>query len=395
MPVTPAAAPRPGQHDTRAVTGCDVLVVGGGIAGASVAAELSSGCDVVLAEREEQLAHHTTGRSAAMFLESYGSAEIRLLTRASRAHMDRLAEVEGTAVLTPRALLWIAGTRGVAELGTAMAELTALRSVDAAHALEMCPALDPEWLVAAALEESACDIDVAVLLGSFVHTARSHGARIVTGAGVVGADHRGGRWRVTTTTGTFHAAAVVVAAGAWADPVAAIFGAQPVGLRPMRRTIAVARPAAVPFDPAWPMVVGIDESFYFRPEGPNLLLSPADETPSPPCDARPRETDVALALERVNAVTRLGLRSVLTAWAGLRTFGPDRNPVVGPDPDVDGLYWLAGQGGYGIQTAPAMARLAAAEVTGRAPPQDIVASGLDLTRLRPERARAADREAAS
>jgi len=375
------------------MTGCDALVVGGGIAGASVAAELSSRCEVVLAERESQLSLHTTGRSAAMFLQSYGPPQIRLLTRASRDHMEQVGEHEGVPVLTPRRLLWIAGADRLAELRSAVEKLPDLRPVDAEAAVAMCAALDPDWLAAAALEEDACDIDVPLLCASFANTARDNGSRVVTGAEVGGAERRNGRWRVVTAAGRFDAAVVVVAAGAWADQVARTFGARPVGLRPLRRTIAVARPARMPIEPAWPMVVGVDESFYFRPEGPNLLVSPADQTPSAPCDARPEETDVAIALERVNAVTRLGLRSVLTAWAGLRTFAPDGNPVIGYDPDVDGVYWLAGQGGYGIQTAPAIARLAAAQVWGDPIPPDLVAAGLDLTDLQPQRLHAQEVEA--
>jgi D-arginine dehydrogenase len=175
---------------------------------------------------------------------------------------------------------------------------------------------------------------------------------------------------------------VVNAAGAWADAVAGLFGARPCGLRPLRRTIVIARTGSpVPGD--GPLVADVDDGFYFRPDGPHLLLSPADETPSDPCDARPDEADVALALERVNEATTLGLRSVVTAWAGLRTFAPDRVPVVGYDPDIPGLFWLAAQGGYGIQTAPALARLAAALLTGDPGPDlDLDPAALSPSRFR-------------
>jgi D-arginine dehydrogenase len=170
---------------------------------------------------------------------------------------------------------------------------------------------------------------------------------------------------------------VVNAAGAWADSVAVRLGVPPVGLRPLRRTVAVARADGV--DRAWPIVADVGETFYFWPEGAGLLVSPADETPSEPCDARPDDVDVALAIERVNEATTLGLRSVVTAWAGLRTFAPDRNPVAGADPAAPGLYWLAGQGGYGIQAAPALARLVADAVTD---PGDAVPPALSVARLR-------------
>ena len=175
------------------------------------------------------------------------------------------------------------------------------------------------------------------------------------------AERADGRWVLHHTLGTLRADIVVNAAGAWADEVAVRLGGEPLDLQPLRRTIAIAR-TEQPVDPMWPLVAGVDEGFYFRPEGPNVLISPADETPSAPCDARADEADVALAIERVNRVTDLSIRSVVTTWAGLRTFAPDRNPVVGFDPHVEGLFWLAGQGGYGIQMAPALARLAAALV---------------------------------
>jgi D-arginine dehydrogenase len=176
---------------------------------------------------------------------------------------------------------------------------------------------------------------------------------------------RGARWELETGAGPVRAGVVVNAAGAWADDVARRLGVSPVGLRPLRRTAAVARTASV--DRAWPLVSDVAERFYFRPEGTGVLISPADETPSEPCDARPDDESVALAIERVNAATTLNLRSVVTAWAGLRTFAPDRNPVVGPDPDEPSFCWLAGQGGFGIQTAPALAELTA----------HVVASGPD------------------
>jgi D-arginine dehydrogenase len=377
----------------------DVLVVGGGIAGISVAAALSTDADVVLAEREPQLARHTTGRSAAMFLESYGSHEIRCLTRASRAHLagsdsDTATDAAGgdagggttaSGVLTPRPLLWIARADQVADLDRALKAVPGLKPLDLDRALDLCPVLDPEYVAAAALEPSACDIDVAQLVQDFTRTARSNGAAVMTGAEVVAASRRDGTWSVTTTAGVISAPVVVLAAGAWADETAALFGTRPLDLRPLRRTIAVARPGTVAIEPHWPLAASVDEAFYFRPEGPNLLLSPADETPSAPCDARPEEADVARALERVNAATLLGLRSVHTAWAGLRTFAPDRNPVVGYDPDADGVFWLAGQGGYGIQTAPALARLAAALVRHEPLPADLAAAGVDPARLGPSR----------
>jgi D-arginine dehydrogenase len=342
------------------ITG-DFAVIGAGIAGVSVAYELTGAGSVVLLEQERQPAYHTTGRSAAMFLESYGGPVVRPLTAASRAVFDAAGDL-----LTPRPLLWVAerddpaGAAALAELRDAD---PALRPLDEAETRELCPVLRPGWCAGALLEAGALEIDVLGLHQYYLGGARRRGLRVVLSAPVRAGTRRGGGWLLETDAGQVKAGVVVDAAGAWADGVARALGVEPVGLRPLRRTGVVARASGV--DRAWPLVSEAAERFYFRPEGPGVLLSPADETPSEPLDARPDDLDVALAIERVNAATTLDLRSVVTAWAGLRTFAPDRNPVVGPDPAQPAFVWLAGQGGYGIQTAPALARLAADLVTAK------------------------------
>jgi D-arginine dehydrogenase len=348
----------------------DVAVIGAGIAGVSVAHELAAAHDVVLLEQEGQPAYHTTGRSAAMFLESYGGPHVRPLTVASREVFDDV----GT-LLTPRALLWVAPPDQMGTLRAMAASQPALVPLDPPEAAALCPVLRPGWCAAALLEPGALEIDVLGLHQHYLGGARRRGARVVLDAAVRSGRRDGDRWLLDTAAGPVAATSVVNAAGAWADRVAAGLGVPPLGLRPLRRTAAVARAEGVDRD--WPLVGDVGETFYFRPEGGGVLVSPADETPSEPCDARPEDLDVALAIERVNDATVLGLRSVTTAWAGLRTFAPDRNPVAGPDPAAPGLYWLAAQGGYGIQTAPALARLAAAAVTGAPVPP-----ALSVARLR-------------
>ncbi|GIE94172.1 NAD(P)/FAD-dependent oxidoreductase [Paractinoplanes rishiriensis] len=335
----------------------DVAVIGAGIAGVSVAAELAGDHAVVLLEQESQPAYHTTGRSAAMFLESYGGPPVRALTVASRAVFDAAGPL-----LTPRPLLWVAPPAQFDRL-EALAG-SALIPVDAA---EHCPVLRPGWCAAALLEPGALEIDVLGLHQHYLGSCRRSGAEIFLNAAVRGGRRDGDRWLLDTAAGPVSAAVVVNAAGAWADRVAAALGAPPLGLRPLRRTAAVARATGV--DRSWPIVADVGETFYFRPEGAGVLVSPADETPSEPCDARADDLDVALALDRVNRATTLGLRSVQTAWAGLRTFAPDRIPVAGPDPAAPGLWWIAGQGGYGIQIAPELARVTAASVRGEAVPE--------------------------
>ena len=371
----------------------DVAVIGGGIAGVSAACELAeSGRRVVLLEQEAQLAHHTTGRSAAVYLESYGPSAVRALTTASRADFEGAPDRFGTpALLSARPALWVAPRDQVDALQHLLAEVATLQPLAAADAVVRCPALRPDWVVQAAVEDGAADIDVLALHQGYVRGLVAASGEIRRSWPVTGLRRVGAAWRVESASASddvLEAGAVVLAAGAWCDPVATLAGARPIGLRPLRRTIAVCRqPAAGALDPHGPLVSDAAHTWYFKPEGPNLLCSPADESPSQPCDARPEEADVALAIERVNAATTLGLRSVIQAWAGLRTFAPDRVPVAGEDPSVAGLWWLAGQGGYGIQTAPAMARTLAALMSEGALPVDVARSGVVAADLSPARFR--------
>ncbi|OLR95460.1 NAD(P)/FAD-dependent oxidoreductase [Actinokineospora bangkokensis] len=335
----------------------DFAVIGGGIAGVSVAAELAEHGSVVLLEAEGELARHTTGRSAAVYLPSYGGPVVRELTTASRAGFD--ARSQDAPLLTPRATLWIAATEAGA------AELPA-EPITTAEANELCPVLRTGTLTGISVDRTTCDIDVMGLHQSYVRDLRAGaGTEIRIGARVTAIERQGDGWLIDTPGGTVAAGQVVNAAGAWADRVAALAGVPTLGLRPLRRTIGIAPAREV--DPGWPIVSDMEDTFYFRPEGSQVLFSPADETPSEPVDARVDELDVALALERVNAMTTLDLRSVRTTWAGLRTFAADREPVVGALPDHPGFHFFAGQGGYGIQMAPALARAAAAIITGGTP----------------------------
>jgi D-arginine dehydrogenase len=348
----------------------DVAVIGAGMAGVSIAYELSGAGSVVVLEQESRPAYHTTGRSAAMFLESYGSPEVRRLTTDSRPDFDAAGEL-----LKPRPMIWVAPPGQMDRLEAMAVAQPTLEP--APRPEKFCPALRPGWCAAALREPGALEIDVMGLHQHYLGGARRRGARVVLDAAVRSGRYAGGRWSLDTAAGPVEAGAVVNAAGAWADRIASALGTEPVGMRPMRRTAAVVRASGVGRD--WPIVGDVGETFYFRPEGVGVLVSPADETPSEPCDARPDDIDVALAIERVNAATVLGLRSVHTAWAGLRTFAPDRQPVAGADPAAPGLFWLAGQGGYGIQIAPALARLAAGAVTGEGAP---VPAALSVARFR-------------
>ena len=370
----------------------DVAVVGGGIAGASVAHELAASRSVVLLEAETALGTHATARSAATWIPGHGVAAVRALITASGPRFAALAaEWDAPPLLAPRPVLWTAFD---ADAEAALAALVAERAgepdapvpVDPDEARLRCPAL--REVRAAALTEAAADVDVAALHAAYLRGLRARGGTIRTSARVVALRRDGTGWRVGLADGDeLHAGEIVDAAGAWADRVATLAGVPPLGLTPLRRTIAVARvpdPARLrpPDGGPLPMACDATDRWYFKADGPHLLVSPADETPAEPGDVRPDELDVALAVERVEAVTGLGLRSVVTSWAGLRTFVPDRAPVVGALPEHPGFWFVAGQGGSGIETAPALSALAAAVITGTAVPPDVP---LDPAALAPTR----------
>lgn len=371
---------------------CDFLIIGGGIAGASVAYELSAQGRVVLVERESTPGYHTTGRSAAMYLENYGERAVRRLASASRAFFDD--PPQGFAehpMLIRRGVLFIARADQRDGIEAALAANRnspgALEPIDAARAREMVPALCPEYVAAAALEADASDIDVHALHGGYLRGLKRRGGQVLTDADVTALDNRDCVWRTTTTAGEVSAPTVVNAAGAWADEVARLAGAAPVGLVPKRRTAITFNPPAE-FDTAgWPLTIDIDEQFYFKPEAGRILASPADETPMPPCDIQPDEFDVAVTVDRIERATTFRIRSLTHRWAGLRSFVADHIPVIGYDPDAPGFFWLAGQGGVGIMTAPATARLAAALAIGGEPPADIRESGVSASDVGPGRLR--------
>ena len=353
---------------------CDVLVVGAGIAGASIAAEAAEHGDgrVVVVEAESQPGYHTTGRSAAFWEECYGGPEIVPLTMASGKALR-----EG-GFLTPRGALYLSREQDRAEVDAFMERFAdsgvSIARIGGEAIRDIVPGIRPEWNLAITQPHCA-DIDVAGLHQQFLARARAGGVEIRTHHRLHRAERDGGGWLVDLgAAGELRAGVIVNAAGAWADEVASACGARPLGITPLRRTIAQLRCApAVP--PELPVVLDLAGRFYFKPEAGKLWLSPHDETPSEPCDAAPEELDVAIAIDRFEQVVDWRIEAVEHKWAGLRSFAPDRAPVYGFDARQEGLFWCAGQGGYGIQTAPAGARLAAQLLLGRA--ADAMTEGID------------------
>ncbi|HEY2068409.1 MAG TPA: FAD-binding oxidoreductase [Rhizomicrobium sp.] len=367
----------------------DIVVIGAGIAGASVAAELAHTHRVAILERENAPGYHSTGRSAALFSEIYGNGVVRALSRASRdffyAPPDGFAE---QPLVKPRGSLYIARAEQMRHLEEFAANTDlagSIRRIAPEEARRICPILRPEYVAAALIEDDAADVDVDALHQGYLRQFRKLGGTLLLDQDVRTLSHRGGEWQVETREGTFRAAIVINAAGAWADAMAEKAGATALHIQPRRRTaVLVELPAGMVPD-AWPMVIDIGEAFYLKPDAGLLLISPADETPTPPCDVQPEEFDVAVAIDRVEQATNLTINRIRKRWAGLRSFAPDRSPVIGFDSAQPGFFWLAGQGGYGIQTAPAASKLAAALVRGE--PLGAELSGI-VTSLSPERFRA-------
>lgn len=352
---------------------CDIAVVGAGIAGASVAYFASAHARVVLLEREDQPGMHSTGRSAAMFMESYGSPQVRALTRASRAFLTQPpAEFGTTPLLGPRGALTIGDATQAEALAALHATLRAERCpaqwLDGRAARERVPVLRPEAAACAVLDPLACDIDVHALHQGYLRGARARDARLHCGAEVTQMARDGAGWRVHTAAGTLRAAQVVNAAGAWVDVMAARAGLPGLGIQPRRRSAFVFAAPEGCGVADWPCVAAADESFYFKPEAGLLLGSPANADPVPPHDVMPEELDIARGIARIEAATTLQIRRPRRCWAGLRCFVDDGDLVGGFEAAAPGFFWLAALGGYGIQTSPAMGAVAAAQLLGRPGP---------------------------
>ena len=359
----------------------DVLIIGAGMAGASAAYFLAPHAGLILLERESQPGYHATGRSAALYSETYGNAAVRAITTASKPFYFQPPEgFSPYPLVTPRGALIVGAEADHAALRQTLDAMRALVPNIAwwsqGDILQRVPVLRSEAAVHGVYEPDAMDMDVHAIHQGFLRGAKAAGARLVCNAGVTEIGFESGQWCVSTPAGRFCAPILVNAAGAWCDELAQLAGVRPVGLVPMRRTAFTCELLESVQLQNWPLVIDAGETFYFKPEAGLLLVSPANADPVPAQDVQPEELDVAIAVDRLEAATTLQIRQVRRKWAGLRSFVADKTPVVGFAPDAPGFFWLAGQGGYGIQTAPAMGELAAALVRGLGVPPAMAALGV-------------------
>ncbi|MGH8012967.1 MAG: NAD(P)/FAD-dependent oxidoreductase [Candidatus Binataceae bacterium] len=368
----------------------DFIIVGGGIAGASAAYALAADARVLMIERESQFGYHSTGRSAALFLQSHGPAVVRGLACGSKTFfLNPPAGFTDYELLRARGMLFIGAHGQELELDHIAEEcrrfVNAIKRLDARTTREMVPVLKETAVAGAVFDPEAMDMDVHAIHYGFIRGARTRGGVTLEDAEMLDAAYADGRWKLHTTAGLFVAPVVINAAGAWCDKVGEIFGAQPLGLVPKRRTAFIFDPPNGVDCGQWPVVHDVGETFYFKPEAGKILASPADETPMEPCDVHPDDLDIATAVARIQRTADLPITHINRKWAGLRSFVADGCPVAGYDPAVEGFFWLAGQGGYGIETSPAMGRLCASLAMKKGVPDDLAALGVRERDLSPAR----------
>jgi len=349
----------------------DILIIGGGVAGLSAAAELAGQAQVTVLEGEEQVGFHSSGRSATMLHYALGDGLVRALTQASRALFEEPPAGFSDSPLGKLMPVLVHAREGelaaLNSLQQAIAPFAAIERIGEREIAELCPVLrlGEGGAVAGLVDRNGIRLDPHALLQAYLRRLRHHGGSLVTGARAMAIRRAGHVWQVTAERGeTFAAPILVNAGGAWADSIAEMAGVGPAGLQPLRRTIITfdAPPGVDPL--VLPFTKTVGDDLYFAPESGRLFASPMDEVPADPCDAQPEDYDVALAAWRVTERTTMEVDRIHSRWAGLRTFAPDRRPVVGFAGDAEGFFWLAGQGGFGLQTSPVMATIAASLIAG-------------------------------
>ncbi|MER9656568.1 FAD-binding oxidoreductase [Mesorhizobium sp. M0152] len=368
----------------------DFLVIGGGIAGLSVAYELSTRGTVIVLESENSPGYHSTGRSAAVMSENYGPALWSRLVTASRSFLE--APPPGftdVSLVSPRGALFLALEHEQDKLRAQGEELirrgASIDITTPADALRYCPAIQADKFALALYEPDCLDIDTDALMTGYGKGLRARGGQLQTNARVLELARRGGVWKASTRQGEFEAAVVVNAAGGWVQEVAQLAGLPARNVVPFRRTAVTFDPPAGADIRTWPMTFDVAETFYFKPEAGRIMVSPVDMEPSAPCDAQADELEVAIAIDRIERFTTMRVPTISHKWGGLRTFAPDHEPVIGPDQDQPTFIWVAGQGGNGVMGGAAAARLAASLAAGESIPADIAALGITAANVSPGR----------
>ncbi len=369
----------------------DYIIIGGGIAGASAGYWLSQHARVIVLERESMPGYHSTGRSAALYIAAYGTPQVRALTLGSRPFFDHPpAGFTEHPLLTPRGELLVDLLGDEQELHRhyqrAKALVPATRLLDADEALELVPILRAEKIHGAIYDPTVCDIDTDALYQGYLRGIRRNGGEVHTHSDVQHLDRDSqGQWHVRTSSGHFCAPIILNAAGAWADAIGELAGAQKIGLQPKRRSAFIFAPPPDTDIHAWPELAALDGSFYMKPDAGMFLGSPANADPVEPHDVQPEELDIAMGIYQIEEATHLAIRRPTRTWAGLRSFVSDGDLVCGFDPRVEGFFWIAAQGGYGIQTSPAMGQASAALVRGEPLPEALSGLGLTEAMLSPKR----------
>ena len=365
---------------------CDIIVIGAGIAGVSAAAELAGVADVVLLEMEQQPGYHASGRSAAYCATSYGHDIVQEITAACEPFLsdppEGFTEVD---LFMPRDNIWFGRADQAESLAALQTANPRLEFIGEEAIRDRVPVFAPGYLHGGLWDRHGGDLDVDAMLQAYVKQFRRRGGKLLKGHEATHIDRDGGLWAVTAGAGRFAAPVLVNAAGGWVEQVASLAGLNPLGIRPLRRTALTIDPPPGVDISAWPEMCDIDEEFYFKPDAGLILISPADETPMQPVDAQPEDIDVATGVYRFEQATGLDIRRVRASWAGMRTFAPDRLFVAGFDPRAEGFFWLAGQGGYGVQTAPALAQLTRYLVAGDEPEGDFSVVKRHVEAVAPDR----------
>jgi D-arginine dehydrogenase len=363
----------------------DFMIIGGGIAGASIGSELAKSNTVILVDQEEVMGYHTTGRSAAISMETYGSAQIRALTRASSDYF-RNTTPGGQSLINKRGALFISDEKNKTKLVTHYNNVKKLTHnvqwLEYNDLKSNYPFLSNKW-VCGIYESDAVDIDVNRYHQYCLKKIVEQGSITQTNTEAQSISRENSIWKVTCNNTTISAKVIVNAAGAWADQIAELAGISTLGIKPLKRS-ALLIDCLQDFTDL-PYIADINESFYFKPDAGLIMMSPCDETLSPPCDIRPDPVDIAESLERFKNATNIAIKSIKSEWAGLRTFSRDRNPIIGFDHRCDDFFWLAGQGGYGIQTAPAITALSRSLLCNEALPHHLIVQGIDPRDYSPER----------